>query len=310
MNELKPSNQTKLFGLNRYIAEFINLYDNDRLPPKILLSGQKGLGKSTLAYHLINYILSKEEEFKYDFDKFEIDPNNHSFKLTQNRSNTNLTVIDVDGEKKTIDINQIRELINNLNKSSFNEKPRFVLIDNIEYLNKNSINALLKILEEPNKNIYFILINNNKKVLSTLLSRCINFKINLNNNECLNIANKLLNNKLHETINNDLLHYYLTPGYIYNLIELGKKNNYDLYKLNLKELLEIIINENHFKKENSFKYMFFDLIELYFRKINLTYNENIDKKYSYFLKKISYTKRFNLDEETLLMEFKDLVLNG
>ena len=310
MNELKPSNQTKLFGLNRYIAEFINLYDNDRLPPKILLSGQKGLGKSTLAYHLINYILSKEEEFKYDFDKFEIDPNNHSFKLTQNRSNTNLTVIDVDGEKKTIDINQIRELINNLNKSSFNEKPRFVLIDNIEYLNKNSINALLKILEEPNKNIYFILINNNKKVLSTLLSRCINFKINLNNKECLNIANKLLNNELHETINNDLLHYYLTPGYIYNLIELGKKNNYDLYNLNLKELLEIIINENHFKKENSFKYMFFDLIELYFRKINLTYNENIDKKYSYFLKKISYTKRFNLDEETLLMEFKDLVLNG
>ena len=310
MNELKPSNQTKLFGLNKYIAEFINLYDNDKLSPKILLSGQKGLGKSTLAYHLINYILSKEEKFKYDFDKFEIDPNNHSFKLTQNRSNTNLTVIDVDGEKKTIDINQIRELINNLNKSSFNEKPRFVLIDNIEYLNKNSINALLKILEEPNKNIYFVLINNNKKVLSTLLSRCINFKINLNNNECLYVANKLLNNKLHETINNDLLHYYLTPGYIYNLIELGKKNNYDLYKLNLKELLEIIIDNNHFKKENSFKYMFFDLIEFYFRKINLTYNEKIDKKYSYFLKKISYTKRFNLDEETLLMEFKDSVLNG
>ncbi len=310
MNNLKPSNQTKLFGLNKYIAEFIKLYDNDRLPPKILLSGQKGLGKSTLAYHLINYILSKEEKFKYDYDKFEIDPNNHSFKLTQNRSNTNLTVIDVDSEKKTIDINQIRELINNLNKSSFNEKPRFVLIDNIEYLNKNSINALLKILEEPNKNIYFVLINNNKKVLSTLLSRCINFKINLNNNECLNVANKLLNNKLHETINNDLLHYYLTPGYIYNLIELGKKNNYDLYKLNLKELLEIIINENHFKKENSFKYMFFDLIEFYFRKINLTYNEKIDKKYSYFLEKISYTKRFNLDEETLLMEFKDSVLNG
>ena len=36
---------------------------------------------------------------------------------------------------------------------------------------------LLKILEEPPKNIYFILINNNKKILSTLKSRCINFKI-------------------------------------------------------------------------------------------------------------------------------------
>ena len=37
--------------------------------------------------------------------------------------------------KKTIDINQVRNLIQNLNKSSFNEKPRFVLIDNLEYLN-------------------------------------------------------------------------------------------------------------------------------------------------------------------------------
>ena len=44
--------------------------------------------------------------------------------------------------KKKIDIDQIRNLINNLNKSSLNSKPRFVLIDNIEYLNLNSINAL------------------------------------------------------------------------------------------------------------------------------------------------------------------------
>ena len=42
---------------------------------------------------------------------------------------------------------------------------------------------LLKILEEPSPNTYFILINNNKKVLPTLLSRCINFKISLSNKE-------------------------------------------------------------------------------------------------------------------------------
>ena len=57
-------------------------------------------------------------------------------------------------DKKFIDINQIRSLNINLNKSSFNNKPRFVLIDNIEFLNKNSINALLKILEEPNENVH------------------------------------------------------------------------------------------------------------------------------------------------------------
>ena len=57
------------------------------------------------------------------------------------------------------------------------------MIDNIETLNINSINALLKILEEPNENINFILISNNKKILPTLKSRCINFKISISYNE-------------------------------------------------------------------------------------------------------------------------------
>ena len=81
--------------------------------------------------------------------------------------------------KKSVDINQIRILINNLNKSSLNSKPRFVLIDNIEFLNVSSVNALLKIIEEPNNNVFFILIGNNKRVLPTLKSRCLLFRLSL-----------------------------------------------------------------------------------------------------------------------------------
>ena len=44
------------------------------------------------------------------------------------------------------------------NKSSFNHSSRFVIIDNLEFLNTNSVNALLKIIEEPNTNLFFILI--------------------------------------------------------------------------------------------------------------------------------------------------------
>ena len=142
----EPINQTKLYGLNHFIKEFIQLDQNNVLPNKILLSGQKGIGKSTLAYHLINFVLSKNEDYNYDCKNFTINPENHSYKLTLNKSNPNLTIIDIDSEKKFIDISQIRQLISNLNKSSFNSKPRFVLIDNIEFLNINSINALLKIL--------------------------------------------------------------------------------------------------------------------------------------------------------------------
>ena len=55
MNEISPINQTKLYGLKRYIDELIKLENNGKLPNKILLSGLKGTGKSTLAYHFINY---------------------------------------------------------------------------------------------------------------------------------------------------------------------------------------------------------------------------------------------------------------
>ena len=205
MIDINPINQTKLFGLDKYISELIKLYTEGNFPNKLLLSGSKGLGKSTMAFHMVNYILSKDQEFNYQLDSFQINPQNQSFKTIINKSNPNFLSLDVNSDKKFIDINQIRELISKLNKSSFNEKPRFVLIDNIEYLNTNSINALLKILEEPNFNVHFILINNNKKILPTLLSRCINFRISLTNKLSLDIANLLLDNKLYETINTDLI---------------------------------------------------------------------------------------------------------
>ena len=310
MNDLKPINRTKLFGLDNFFFEFFNLFEKNNLPNKILLSGQKGLGKSTLAYHFINYVLSKNEEFSYDIKNFEININNRSFKTTINKSNLNLFLIDTDPEKKTIDISQIRNLISNLNKSSLNTKPRFVLIDNVEFLNTNSVNALLKIIEEPNHNVHFILINNDKKVLPTLSSRCINFKIYLNYEDILTISNKLLDGKLNETINKDLINYYLTPGNIYNLAKFGENNKYKLIDLDLKNLLKLIIKENHYKKDLLIKDFVFDLVEFYFRKINFNFSSNIYKKYSYFLKRISDTKRFNLDQESLFIELEEEILNG
>jgi len=305
-----PIYQTKLIGLDKFLKDFIKLYENNNFPSKILLSGLKGQGKSTLAYHFINYVLSKDENFKYDENSFEINKESHTFKTIINKSNDNLKVIDVNSDKRSIDINQIRELISNLNKSSFNTKPRFVLIDNIEFLNINSINALLKILEEPNQNIYFILINNNKKILPTLISRCINYKISLTNNESLTIANYLLNGKLHDCINEDLIHYYSTPGNIYNLFKFAEINHYNLADLNLKEFLKIMINDNHYKKNPSIKYLFFDLIDSYFRKMHKSFTLDFDNKYSYFLRRISDTKIYNLDEEILFNEFYEEILNG
>ena len=287
-----------------FFLELTNLFDQKKFPNKILLSGEKGSGKCTLAYHIINYILSKDEDFTYDKENFLINEQNKSFKLIQNRSNPNFNLIDISEDKKFIDINQIRDLISNMNKSSFNDKIRFVLIDNIEFLNKNSVNALLKILEEPNKNVHFILIHNNKKILPTLSSRCLNFKISLTHNQSIEIANSIFGENVLNKINQDLIHHYLTPGNFYNLIKFSENFEVDLTAITLKEFITVIIEQNYYKKDNAIKHMLYDFIELFFR------NNNFSNLYSYFLKKIDDCKKFNLDEESLLMEFEAKVLNG
>ena len=304
---LIPSNQTHLYGLENEFYEFVKLYNNKKLPNKILLSGQKGIGKCTLSYHLINFILSKNEKFSYSLENFTINQENKSFKLIQNGSNPNFNLIDVNTDKKKIDIDQIRNLINNLNKSSLNSKPRFVLIDNIEYLNLNSINALLKTLEEPNENIYFILINNNQRINPTISSRCLNFKISLTNEKILTISNKLLNDNIYNLINKDLLNYYFTPGKIYNLVKFSKEKEINLFNININSFLSLLINKTYYKEDNNVKNIVYDLVESFLlKKISIIYSD----LFSYFLKRINDTKNFNLDEESLFIEIKSKLLNG
>ena len=204
---MESSLQQSLFGHYKIFNTFKNLYINKKFPNKIILSGEMGIGKCTLAYHLINYILSSNEDHSYDTKNYKINSENKSFKLIKNKSNLNFNHIDVEEGKKNIDINQIRDLISNLSKTSFNEDPRFVLIDNINLLNLNSANALLKVIEEPNDNINFILINSNKRVAPTLKSRCINFKISLCQKQVIEIVNKIFNQDIYNLFNKELINY-------------------------------------------------------------------------------------------------------
>tara|TARA_B100000131_G_C18092673_1_gene602805 strand:- start:659 stop:1576 length:918 start_codon:yes stop_codon:yes gene_type:complete len=302
---LQPYNQTKLYGLDKYFNQFKDLYKSNKLPNKILLSGPKGTGKSTLAYHLINYVFSLHEENPYKTKDFMISNENQSFRLIQQNVNPNFTLLDVTPEKKNIDIKQVRELITNMTKTSLNTKPRFVLIDNIEFLNLNSINALLKILEEPSENTYFILINNCVKILSTLKSRCLEFKITLSNLESLNVAKKLIDTNIDEQINKDLINYYFTPGKIYNLIKFSNEFDIDIKNLGLKDLIYLIIDQRYYKKDSSIRYLIFELIEFYLR-----YNLNSKfSTYNYFIRKIENLKKFNLDQESFFLELKSKMLN-
>ena len=163
-----------------------------KFPNKIMLSGYKGIGKSVLAFHLINYILSKEETYQYNKKDYIINNSNKSFRLVNENIHPNFHCVDIEDEKKSISIDQVRDIISFCNKSSFNDLKEFI-INNVEKLNKNSSNALLKVLEEPNEKVNFILIKDSSKIIiDTIYSRCIKFNISIDDKQKNNILNKLL----------------------------------------------------------------------------------------------------------------------
>ena len=304
--------QTKLYELNDNLMEFINLYEKRKLSNKILITGNKGIGKSTLVYHFINYIFSKDEDHSYDLKNNLIQSENRSFKLFQNNSHPNIYNIRILDDKKNIEINQIREMINYANKSSFNDKPRFVIINNVEELNTNSLNALLKIVEEPNENLFFILIhNNNKSIQNTLKSRCIMFKIKLSFEQSISISSKILNINIYDILNEELINYYSTPGELINLINFSNKYKIDLKKNSLKELLLIIINENYYNKDRFIKNYISNLIQYYFLKMLYSNkSKEINLLYNKFIQMYFNCNKYNLNYENLFIEFKTKVLNG
>jgi len=308
---LKSSETNKLYGMESLFNEMIDLYNQKKMPNKILLSGKKGSGKSTFAYHLINYILSENEEFKYNLESFTINTKNKSYKLLQNNSHPNFYLIDLINEKKNIDVGQIRKMLNYTNKSTFNDMARFILIDNIENLNRNSVNALLKIIEEPNENVFFILINNNEKnILPTLKSRCLIFKVNLTFNESLNISNSILKKNVLEYVNYDLISYYNSPGEIISLFKFAEEKSINLKDHTVSSFINLIIENNYYKKNQPVKVLLINLIELFFLKKYLITNANVSliNFYHRFIKKIYNLEKFNLDEESLFLEFKSKLL--
>ena len=125
---------------------------------ELFFTGAKGLGKSTLIFHLMHYYFNKNN---YNEKNYLIIKENNIFK--QINENSYPGIIYLDGSKlKNIKIDDIRNLRKDLLKTTFTKK-RFVILDDVELFNINSLNALLKVIEEPGKNNYFILINNQTK---------------------------------------------------------------------------------------------------------------------------------------------------
>ena len=131
---------------------------------------------------------------KYSVNNFTINPDNKSYKSLCNNTHPNFFLLENNVHEENIKIENVRNILKILNKSTYYSNIKIVMIDNAEYLNINSSNALLKVLEEPNNNTFFFIIHNSaNRILDTIKSRCIQFKFFFTYLEKKSILKILLN---------------------------------------------------------------------------------------------------------------------
>ena len=308
---MEPREQTNLFGYSKEFNNIINIYNSGKLPNKIIFSGKKGIGKSTFAFHLINYINSINETDNYNLQNLKIINTNRSFKLQLQNIHPNIHYIGIKKGKKIIEIDEIRNLNSFVNRSSFNDGLKIVLIDDLEMLSPNASNALLKLIEEPNKNVQYILIYNNTKfVIDTIKSRCINFKFYLKEEYYPDVVNDYFKTNIYNELNSDFKNIYLTPMNLINVINLINDNKFNLEEVDIEKLLEIIVNNELYKTRINDISEFKLYLEIFFlKKYKKSYSLSLLKKINYLNSKFSNILRYNLDLSSFILEFRTLILN-
>ncbi len=303
-NNFNQLYSTRLVGLDVYFDEMVKLYETEKLPRIMLLNGKKGIGKFTLVIHLINFIFSKNEKTLYNLKDKSIDINSLFYNLLLKKNTQDVIFIKAE-ENKNIKIEDIKSLKSIISKSSLSKKPRFIIIDEVEFLNTNSVNALLKTLEEPSDNNFFILINNQQSdLIETISSRCLKTNIFLNSNQRNNVINYLTGdrgiNNLIDNNNNLSPGLFLKFNEIYFKYKLTKDDNLiikldALIKGYKKEKIKSLINLSYFLIDN----YFFDKI----KKNELDIEFLLSTKFS-IIKIIHDFVQFNLNITSVLNSIK------
>ena len=262
-NLLNPLNSTKLIALDKCLDEMVGLYNANKFPKVLLLNGKKGIGKFTLVIHFLNYIFTKQEKEPYNINNKEIITDSAFYNQLIEGTNQDVLLIKTE-ENMNIKIDDVRNLKSILSRSSLSSNPRFIIFDEVEFINENSGNALLKSIEEPSSNNFFILINNQQAdLIQTISSRCLINNIFLNSSENNTIIKYLLeNNKIENLLD---LNCDLSPGLYIRFNEIFLKLKIDKND-NILTKINKLLNEYKKSKNKILINLTLFLIDQYFIK--------------------------------------------
>ena len=168
----RPQNFDQLIGQESMAIAIQNAIAMDRVPNAYLLTGIRGVGKTTTA-RIIAKAINCNKKFGTE-EKCSKDEYCHCEAIIDS---SHMDILEMDAASKT-GIDDIREILESSQYLPASAKYKVFIIDEVHMLSKQAFNALLKTLEEPPAHLKFILATTEvKKIPVTILSRCQRFDL-------------------------------------------------------------------------------------------------------------------------------------
>ena len=254
------------------LSAFEKEVKQNKISASYLFYGDKRVDLLFYALEFSKMVMTKDIEDEEEKKRIE--------KRIENLQHSDIEVINRKNEN--IKIDEVRELIYDAIESAYSSPKKIFILCGIENLRKESSNALLKILEEPPKDVYFILLARSLNIISTIKSRTIKFHLEGASNEELGVSKEI---------------YYFFDGnennikkYKENGIPLEEYedgiNSYEDALSNIKAMKEYAKNEMENNENSSSDAGFLEII--------INYNRSIE----YIVKKIRF---FSIEEVYMLV---------
>ena len=169
----RPQSFSDLLGQETMVQILKNAFTSGRLAHAYMLTGVRGIGKTTTA-RLLARALNYSSD---DIDEPTLDISTYGHHCEDIMESRHIDVLEMDAASRT-GIADIREIIDSVSYSTSSARFKIYIIDEVHMLSKSAFNGLLKTLEEPPPHVKFIFATTEvHKVPLTILSRCQKFDL-------------------------------------------------------------------------------------------------------------------------------------
>jgi len=170
----RPETFTDLIGQEAMVTTLKNAFATDRIAQGYMLTGVRGVGKTTTARILARALNYSKPGLP---DKPTVDMDGYGEHCAEIIASSHPDVLEMDAASNT-GIDNVREIIESARYRPLTARYKVFIIDEVHMLSKGAFNALLKTLEEPPEHVKFIFATTEiRRVPVTVLSRCQRFDL-------------------------------------------------------------------------------------------------------------------------------------